>query len=86
MQNINNRRFWIRKTIALLKLMDKQPYIDKIYLYAKDPYEARYQYLIRKREKVGLDHFNHSQEFTEHSYYTQDVYKNIKEYNVQYLT
>ena len=24
-----------------------------IYIYAKDPYEARYQYLINKREKVG---------------------------------
>ena len=37
--------------------MNNQPDIDKIYLYAKDPYEAKYQYLINKREKVGLDHF-----------------------------
>ena len=28
--------------------------IDKLYLYAKDPYEAKSQYLINKREKVGL--------------------------------
>ena len=45
------------KTNALLNLINKQPDIDKIYLYAKDPYEAKYQYLINKREKVGLDHF-----------------------------
>ena len=32
--------------------------IDKIYLYAKDPYEDKYQYLINKRESVGLKHFN----------------------------
>ena len=47
-----------RKTNALLNLINNQPDIDKIYLYAKDPYEAKYRYLINKREKVGLDHFN----------------------------
>ena len=41
------------KTNALLNLINNQPDIDKIYLYAKDPYEAKYQYLINKREKVG---------------------------------
>ena len=45
------------KTNALLNLISNQPDIDKIYLYAKVPYEAKYQYLINKREKVGLDHF-----------------------------
>ena len=45
------------KTNALLNLINNQQDIDKIYLYAKDPYEAKYQYLINKREKVGLDHF-----------------------------
>ena len=39
------------KTNALLNLTNNQPNIDKIYLYAK------YQYLINKREKVGLKHF-----------------------------
>ena len=37
------------KTNALLSLINNQPDIDKIYLYAKDPYEAKYQYLINKR-------------------------------------
>ena len=45
------------KTNALLNLITNQPDIDKIYLYAKDPYEAKYQYLINQREKEGLDHF-----------------------------
>ena len=45
------------KTNALLNLINNQPDIDKIYLYAKDPYEAKYQYLINKYEEVGLDHF-----------------------------
>ena len=34
------------KTNTLLNLIENQPDIDKIYLYAKDPYEAKYQYLI----------------------------------------
>ena len=34
------------KTNVLLNLIENQPDIDKIYLYAKDPYEAKYQYLI----------------------------------------
>ena len=40
------------KTDALLNLINNQPNIDKIYLYAEDPFEAKYQYLINKREKV----------------------------------
>ena len=37
------------KTNALLNLINNQPDIDKIYLHAKDPYEAKYQYLSNKR-------------------------------------
>ena len=32
------------KTNALLNLINNQPDIDKICLYAKDPYEVKYQY------------------------------------------
>ena len=53
------------KTNALLNLINKQPDIDKIYLYAKDPYEAKYQILIDKRESVGLKHFNDPKAFIE---------------------
>ena len=38
------------KTNSLLSLINNQPDIDKIYLYANDPYEARYQFLINKRK------------------------------------
>ena len=34
------------KKTPLLNLINNQPDIDKIYLYAKDPYEAKYQFLI----------------------------------------
>ena len=69
------------KTNVLLNLIDNQPDIDKIYLFAKDPYEAKYQYLINIREKVGLKRFNDPKAFIEYSNDMQDVYKNIDEYN-----
>ena len=42
------------KTNAMLNLINNQPDIDKTYLYVKDPYEAKYQFLINKRESTGL--------------------------------
>ena len=69
------------KTNALLNLINNRPDIDKIYLYAKDPYEAKYQYLINKREKVGLDHYDDPKAFMDYSNNMQDVYKNIEDYN-----
>ena len=71
------------KTNALLNLINNQPDIDKIYLYAKDPYETKYQYLINKREKVGLDHFDDHKAFIEYSNDMQDVHKNINDYNTR---
>ena len=38
------------KTNLLLNVIENQPDIDKIYLYAKDPYESKYQHLINRRE------------------------------------
>ena len=69
------------KTNALLNLINNQPDIDKIYLYAKNPYKAKYQYLIKKREKVGLNHFDDHKAFIEYSNDMPDVYKNIEDYN-----
>ena len=61
----------------LLNLIENQPDIDKIYLYAKDPYESKYQYLINKREGVGINHFKDPKAFIEYSNDMHDVYKNI---------
>ena len=69
------------KTHALLNLINSLLDIDKIDLYAKDPYEAKYQFLINRRESTGLKHFNDPKAFTEYSNDMQDVYKNIDEYN-----
>ena len=64
-----------------MKLIKNQPDIDKIYLYAKDPYKAKYQFLINKRESTWLKHFNDPKAFIEYSNDMHDVYKNIDDYN-----
>ena len=69
------------KTNALLNLQNNQSDIDKIYLYAKDPYESKYQNLIKKREKIRLNHFNDLKAFMEYSNDMQGAYKNIEAYN-----
>ena len=66
---------------ALLNL-NNQPNLDKIYLYAKDPCEAKYQFLINKRESTGLKHFHNLKAFIMYSNNMQDVFKNIEEYNI----
>ena len=70
------------KTNLLLNLVKNQPHIDKIYLYTKDPYESKYQYMINKREGVGINHFNEPKAFIEYSNNMHDVYKNIDEHNL----
>ena len=71
----------VGKTNALLNLINNQQDIDKIYLYAKNPYEDKYQYLINKRERVGINHLNDSKTFIEYSNNMHDIYKNIDNYN-----
>ena len=73
--------FWIKKTKCIINLINNQLDIDNIYLCAKDPYEAKYQYLINKRDKVALDHFNDPKAFMEYSNDMQDFCKYIEDYN-----
>ena len=70
------------KTNALLNLINNQQDIDKICLYGKDPYEDKYQYLINKRESVGLKHFNYPKALIEFSNDMHNVYKNIDNYDL----
>ena len=69
------------KRNVLLNLINHQPDIDEIYLYAKDPSEAKYQFLTNKRKRTGLKHLNDPKAFIEYSNDMHDVYKNINYYN-----
>ena len=53
------------KTNTLLNLINEQKDIDKIYLYAKDLSEPKYEFLIKKREDAGIKHFNDPNTFIE---------------------
>ena len=59
------------KTNALLNLINNQKYLNRIHLYAKDPYEANNQYLINKLGKVGLKHYDDPRSFLELKWYTE---------------
>ena len=65
-----------------MKQQDDDHYsiIVKVYLYVKDPYEAKYQYLIKKCENC-LKNLKDRKAFIEYSNNMQDVYKNIEECN-----
>ena len=69
------------KTKALLNLIKEQDDIDKIYLYAKDLSEPKYEFLIKKCEDAGIKHLNDSNAFIECSNTMDDVYENIDDYN-----
>ena len=53
------------KTNALINLINEQNDIDKIYLYARDLSEPKYEYLIKKREDAGIKHLNNPNAFIE---------------------
>ena len=53
-----------------------------IHLYANDAFGAKFQDLIEKREKVGLNYYDDPKAFIEYSNDMQDIYKNIEEYNL----
>ena len=67
------------KTNALLhliqKLNDTNP-IDKIYLYAKDLSEPKYEFLVNNREKAEIKNYNDPNAFTECSNTMDDDFSN----------
>ena len=69
------------KTNALINLINEQNDIDKIYLYARDLSEPKYEYLIKKREDAGIKHLNNPNAFIECSNTVDGVYENINNYN-----
>ena len=80
-QNFDNWWFWIRKNKVLLNFIKEQDDIDKIYLYAKDFSEAKYEFLVKNHKDAGTKHFNDQNAFIECSNKMDDVYQNIDDYN-----
>ena len=70
------------KANSLFNLISHQSDIDKNYLYAKDPYEGKYQLLIHKQKSTSLKNFNDHKAFMEYLSDMDDIYKNIEENNL----
>ena len=62
------------KTNSLSNLINHQADIDKFHLYAKDPYEGKYQLLFNNRESTDSKHLNDYKAFTEYSNYMDDIF------------
>ena len=69
------------KTNTLLHLINDLDPIDKIYLYAKDLHEPKYEYLINKREQAGIKNLDDTKAFIEYSDDMDDVLDDINNYN-----
>ena len=69
------------KANLLFNLIKQQPDVDQIYLYSKDLFEAKYKFLIKKRERTGWKYLKDSEAFIEYSNDMHDIHKNIEEYN-----
>ena len=69
------------KTNTLLHLINNLHPIDKIYLYAKDLHEPKYEYLINKREQAVIKNLDDPKAFIEYSNDMDDVLDNINNYN-----
>ena len=69
------------KTNTVLHLINNLHLIDKIYLYAKDINEPKYEYLINKREQAGIKNLNDPHAFIEYSDDMDDVLDDINNYN-----
>ena len=69
------------KTNALLNLINEQDNVHKIYLYAKDLSDPKYELIIKNRKKVGIKHLNDSSAFIQCSNIMDNVYENIDHYN-----
>ena len=70
------------KTNALINLINEQNDTDKIYLYARDLSEPKYEYFIKKREDAGIKHVNNPNAFIKCSNTMDDIYENINDYNL----
>ena len=58
----------------MLNLVNHEPDIDKVFLYAKNPYEVKYQLLIKKIGSTGIKYLNDSKYFILYSDYMDDIY------------
>ena len=70
-------------SLHLTQNLNKTTLVDKIYLYAKDLSEPKYEFWINNRKNAGIKHFNDPTVFIEYLNDMNDVFINIDDYNKQ---
>ena len=65
----------------MLNSIKEEDDIDKIYLYANNLSERKYEFLIQNCEDVGIKHLNDPNAFIECANIMDYVYENIDDYN-----
>ena len=68
------------KTVLLNLKKHQRPDIDKIYLYIKNPFQSKYQFLINGREKLGTENLKNPKAFLDFLQTIDYVYENL--YNI----
>ena len=70
------------KTNVLLNFIKHQrPDIDKIYFYVKDPFKSKYQFLVNRREKAGIEKLKNPKALIDYSQTIDHAYENLEDYN-----
>ena len=67
----------VRKNKWIVSLIKEKDDIDKVYLYAKDLSELKYEFLIKKHDDVGTKYCNDPNAFVVCSNRMDDVYRNM---------
>ena len=68
-----------KQTHWLINLINFQNNVDKIYFYGKDLSETKCEFLIKKRENVGIKHLNDLNAFIECPNTMDDIYEDIND-------
>ena len=69
------------KTNSFFHLIIQQQNVDEIYLYTKNPFEVKYQFLINKKENTGWNYSNDTKAFIEYENDMDNIYKSFEGYN-----
>ena len=81
LQGVNYWAIWKWQNYLLNKIQRNGNTIDKIYLYAKDLEEPKYQLLINKREQAGIKNLKDPTAFIEYSNSMDEIFSIIEDYN-----
>ena len=70
-----------KANVVLNLIKYEGPDIGKIYLYIKDQLQSKYQLLINRKERAGIQNLKNPKAFIDYSQTIGDVYENLEDCN-----